>query len=120
MWNDKPYGEQKLTPGEDQLSMIPAWSVVLAIVVFVAFQYLFHGIMPHHRHDLLPMRLLTGYFWGTTFASYVLLIGYISRDVKRRRMPAALWMLVVVVMPGGIGAVVYFLLRQPLLTPCPH
>lgn len=120
MWNSKPDSEQKLATDEDQLSMVPAWSVVLAIIVFVSFQYLFHGIMPHHRHELLPMRLLTGYFWGTTFASYVLLIGYISRDVKRRKMPAALWMLVVVVMPGGIGAVVYFLLRQPLLTPCPH
>ena len=40
--------------------------------------------------------------------------------MKRRRMPAGLWMLIVVVMPGGIGAVVYFLLRQPLLSPCPH
>ena len=111
---------QRATADDDQLGMIPAWSVVLAIVVFVAIQYLFHGVMPHHKHELLTMRLLAGYFWGTTFASYVLLVGYVSRDVKRRRMPAGLWMLVVVVMPGGIGAVVYFLLRQPLLTPCPH
>jgi predicted amidophosphoribosyltransferase len=35
-------------------------------------------------------------------------------------MPAALWMLIVVLLPGGIGAVVYFLLRQPVLSPCPH
>ncbi len=76
--------------------------------------------MPHHKHELLPMRLLMGYSWGTAFASYVLLVGYVSRDVKRRRMPAALWMLIVVLMPGGIGAVVYFLLRQPLLRPCPQ
>ncbi len=106
--------------GEDQLSLIPLWSVVLAILIFGAFQYLFHGILPHHKHEMLPMRLLMGYSWGTAFASYVLLVGYVSRDVKRRRMPAALWMLIVVVMPGGIGAVVYFLLRQPLLSPCPH
>jgi hypothetical protein len=106
--------------GEDQLSLIPRWSVVLAIIVFGAVQYLFHGVMPHHKHELLPMRLLMGYSWGTAFASYVLLVGYVSRDVKRRRMPAALWMLIVVLMPGGIGAVVYFLLRQPLLRACPN
>lgn len=35
-------------------------------------------------------------------------------------MPAALWMLIVIMMPGGIGAVVYFLLRQPMLSRCPH
>jgi hypothetical protein len=50
----------------------------------------------------------------------VLLIGYVSRDVKRRGMSAKLWMLLVLVMPGGIGAVVYFLLRQPILSRCPN
>lgn len=109
-----------LPEGEDQLSLIPAWSVVLAVIVFAATQYLFHGVLPHHRHEMLPMRLLMGYSWGTALASYVLLVGYVSRDVTRRRMPRGLWMLIVLVMPGGIGAVVYFLLRQPLLRPCPH
>jgi hypothetical protein len=105
---------------EDDLSVIPAWSVVLAIAVFAAVQYLFHVVMPHHKHELLPMRLLMGYSWGTAFASYVLLVGYVSRDVRRRNMSAGLWMLIVVLMPGGIGAVVYFLMRQPLLSRCPH
>ena len=66
------------------------------------------------------MHLITGYITGTALASYVLLAGYVSRDVKRRGMSAPLWMLIVVVMPGGIGAVVYFLLRQPILIRCPH
>ena len=105
---------------EDQLSLIPAWSVILAIAVFGAVQYLFQVVMPHHRHEMLPMRIIMGYSWGTAFATYVLLIGYVSRDVKRRNMSAGLWMLVVIVMPGGIGAVVYFLLRQPILSRCPH
>src|SRR5260370_31775556 len=86
--------------GEDQLSMIPNWSVVLAIIVFGAVQYLFHGILPHHKHELLPMRLLMGYSWGTAFASYVLLVGYLSRDVRRRRMPAGVWVLIG---GGGVG-----------------
>lgn len=105
---------------DTDLSLIPAWSVVLSLVVFVAVQYLFHGVLPHHKHEMLPMRLLMGYSWGTAFASYVLLVGYVSRDVKRRGMAAGLWMLIVVLMPGGIGAIVYFLLRQPVLSRCPH
>src|SRR5712691_8328408 len=105
LWNQgSERSQENTTAGEDQLSMIPTWSVVLAIIVFGAVQYLFHGVLPHHKHELLP----------------VLLVGYVSRDVRRRRMPAGLWMLIVVVMPGGIGAVVYFLLRQPMMTPCPH
>lgn len=108
------------TEGDDALSILPAWSIALAILVFAAFQYLFHGVLPHQRHEMLPMRLLMGYSWGTAFASYVLLIGYVSRDVRRRKMSAGLWMLIVILMPGGIGAVVYFLLRQPILSRCPH
>lgn len=119
-WNRTPSRAEELAGTDDQLSMIPVWSVVLAIAVFAGVQYLFHGVMPHHKHEMLPMRLLMGYSWGTAFASYVLLVGYVSRDVKRRRMPAALWMLIVVLLPGGIGAVVYFILRQPILRQCPN
>lgn len=102
------------------LSMIPWWSVVLAVLAFAGAQYLIHFVLPHHKPEMLPMRLLMGYSWGTLFASYMLLIGYVSRDVRRRRMPAGLWMLIVTMMPGGIGAVVYFLLRQPMMSRCPH
>ncbi len=104
----------------DELSVIPAWSVVLSVLVFGAVQYLFHAVMPHQKHELLPLRLLMGYSWGTLFASYPLIVGYVSRDVRRRNMSAGVWMLIVVLMPGGIGAVVYFLMRQPLLSRCPH
>ncbi|HEY5381108.1 MAG TPA: zinc ribbon domain-containing protein [Acidobacteriaceae bacterium] len=107
--------------GDDELRMIPRWSIVLAIVLFVAIQYLFHSVMmPHHHREMLPMRVIVGYTWGALFASYALLLGYVSRDVKRRGMSAALWMLVCVVLPGGIGAVVYFMLRQPILSRCPN
>ncbi len=106
--------------GSDDLAMIPWWSVVLAIAAFAGMQFLFHGVLPHHKTEMLPMRLLMGYSWGTLVASYVLLVGYVSRDVKRRNMSGPLWMLIVILMPGGIGAVVYFLLRQPMLSRCPH
>src|SRR3569623_568041 len=106
--------------GDEDLKMLPRWSSALAIVAFVAMQYLFHFVMPHHNHELMPMRLLMGYWWGTLVASYILLVGYISRDVKRRGMSPGLWMLTSIVLPGGIGAVVYFLLRQPIVSRCPH
>src|ERR1700755_331535 len=106
--------------GDDELRMIPRWSMALAILLFAAMQYVFHVVMPHHKHELLPMRLMMSYAWGTMVASYALLLGYISRDTKRRDMSAKLWMLVCVVLPGGIGAVVYFILRQPIVSRCPN
>jgi Double zinc ribbon len=106
--------------GDDELRMIPQWSMVLAVALFIAMQYVFHVVMPHKKTELLPLRLMMSYAWGTLLASYALLLGYVSRDVKRRGMSPGLWMLMCVVLPGGIGAVVYFLLRQPVLSKCPN
>ena len=107
------------TAGDEELRMIPRWSMVLAVVLFAGMQYIFHIVMPHHKHELLPLRLMMGYAWGSLVASYALLLGYVSRDVRRRGMSAGLWMLVCVLLPGGIGAVLYFLLRQPEVSRCP-
>jgi Double zinc ribbon len=115
------------TNASDDLAMIPWWSVALAIVAFAGMQYIFFFYHPQHgpgpgppQRAFGPMHYLMAYSWGTLVASYVLLVGYVSRDVKRRNMQAGLWMLMVLLMPGGIGAVVYFLLRQPILSRCPH
>ena len=148
-------------PGQgDSLQMIPLWSMVLAVVVFLGSMYFFNRApapagprpaanpaaaasspgatsaasttatpapgqrRPQQREQRGPgqmaARLMFSYTTGAALASYVLLVGYVSRDVKRRHMSAPLWMLIVLVMPGGIGAIVYFLLRQPIMMRCPH
>src|SRR5450631_2988709 len=117
-WKRSPDIEQ--AGGDSELNLIPRWSIFLAAVVFLATQYLFHWYLPPGKPGMLPMRLMMSYSTGTALASYVLLIGYVSRDVKRRKMSAGLWVFLVILMPGGIGAVVYFLLRQPVLTRCPN
>jgi hypothetical protein len=89
-WNRSVSRSEEAFTSDDHLSMIPMWSVILAIAIFAGVQYLFHVVMPHHKPEMLPMRLLMSYSWGTAFASYVLLVGYVSRDVKRRRMSAGL------------------------------
>jgi hypothetical protein len=118
--SSEPRQSSNTEPGDDELRMIPRWSMLLALLLFAGMQYIFHGVMPHHKQEMLPLRLMMGYAWGTLVASYALLLGYVSRDVKRRGMSAGLWMLVCVVLPGGIGAVVYFMLRQPVLSRCPN
>ncbi len=107
--------------GDGELQMIPHWALVLALAVFVGVQFFFLHVMPApRRHEMIPMRLLMSFTYGAAVASYILLIGYISRDARRRNMSAKLWILLAIVIPGFIGAVVYFLLRQPLLSRCPN
>jgi hypothetical protein len=124
----------------DSLRMIPLWSVVLAILVFFGTMYFLNMAGPAPPADAARRnnspaqqqqrrrvggeagRLMFSYTTATALASYILLVGYVSRDVRRRNMPVAPWMLIVVVTlgAGGIGAIVYFLLRQPIMMRCPN
>jgi hypothetical protein len=120
-WQVDSQSRPDVDAGGDDLKMIPLWSVILSLVVFTGIQVVnFWGrqnSVPHRGNPV--MHVIGSYSWGAALASYVLLIGYISRDVKRRNMSPGIWMLIVLVMPGGIGAIVYFLLRQPMMTRCP-
>ncbi len=58
---------------------------------------------------------------GLAGACYLLLIGYINRDAKRRGMSplrfGRLWRLFI---PNALGIILYFVLRQPLRGACPQ
>jgi len=106
----------------DEFRLIPRWAIAGALLAFAATQYYFWIVLPEHGHHParvpVPLRFYLILSWGALAALYVLMIGYISNDAPRRGMSARLWM-VCVVMPGGVGAVLYFLLRQPITATCP-
>jgi hypothetical protein len=106
----------------DELRLIPRWSIAAGLLAFALVEYYFWVILPAHRQhpSALPfaLRVYLLASWGALAALSVLIIGYISNDAPRRGMSARLWMICVVI-PGGIGAALYFLLRQPILAACP-
>ena len=65
---------------------------------------------------LVPMVILG----GTVMACYVLMIGYISGDARRRGMNHLGWMLLAIVVPNALGIVLYFVLRKPRTLHCPE
>ena len=50
----------------------------------------------------------------------VLLIGYVNGDARRRGMRYVLWTLIALLIPDLVGVIIYFLVREPLLYPCPN
>jgi hypothetical protein len=50
--------------------------------------------------------------------SYVLFVGYVYRDSKRRGMRPVMWTLLVIFIPNMIGFILYFILRDPILQGC--
>jgi double zinc ribbon protein len=102
--------------------LIPWWSVAAAITAFAAIEYYMWAVLPSQRHHPGPplgFRIYFNLSFGLLAALYFLMVGYVSKDAPRRAMSARFWMLICFVMPGGIGAVLYFLLRQPLVSRCP-
>ncbi|HUA98390.1 MAG TPA: zinc ribbon domain-containing protein [Terracidiphilus sp.] len=102
--------------------MIPNWSIVAASLAFLLVEYYFWFIAPGNRHhpaSALGFRIYFNLSWGMLAALYFLMVGYVSKDAPRRAMSTRFWMLICFVMPAGIGAVLYFLLRQPEVSRCP-
>jgi hypothetical protein len=112
---------QSISVNDDE-RMIPVWSIVVAFATFVLVEYYFWLVLPKqwpHSPSPLGFQLYFNISWGILTALYFLMVGYVSKDAPRRAMSSRFWMLACFVMPGGIGAVLYFLLRQPLVSCCP-
>ncbi|HZC44657.1 MAG TPA: hypothetical protein VE195_10805 [Acidobacteriaceae bacterium] len=59
-----------------------------------------------------------GLLAGTFIAIWLLCLGYVYADARRRAMPAVLWVLIAILIPNLLGFLLYFALRRPLGSPC--
>jgi len=111
---------QSIAVNDDE-RMIPAWSIVVAAAAFLLVEYYFWLVLPgqQNHHPPIGFRIYFNLSWGVLAALYFLMVGYVSKDAPRRAMSRRFWILICFVMPGGIGAVLYFLLRQPMVSRCP-
>ncbi|MGA3009587.1 MAG: zinc ribbon domain-containing protein [Terracidiphilus sp.] len=111
---------ESITVNEDT-RLIPVWSIVAAVAAFVLVEYYFWMVLPtqQNHHPPLGFHIYFSLSWGVLAALYFLMVGYVSRDAPRRAMSTRFWIAICFVMPGGIGAVLYFLLRQPEVSRCP-
>jgi hypothetical protein len=118
----------------DEFRIVPRWLKILCILLYLIA--LTVGIIVVHvnpevrpaelRDDVAVATLaVIGMITGVSIflAAFILMLGYVYRDAKRRGMNPALWTLLVLVLsPGyvGIGFIIYFLIRDPLPYPCPR
>ena len=106
---------------KDELSIVSTWVYFLAVAVF-ASMFVLITVLIHKDHNAPPfaLRLLLAAMAGTVLGCYVVLIGYINRDAARRGMSRLLWTLIAVLIPNGLGIVLYFVLRKPRAANCPQ
>ena len=63
---------------------------------------------------------LAGLVFGLLIALWLMALGYVYGDARRRAMKPVLWMLVCLLFPNLLGFLLYFVMRQPIALPCGH
>ena len=105
----------------DELRFIPAWAQVLAGLGLILIPIAFTTVLGHDpKAPPFWGRVALGILCGIFVSCYVLLIGYVNGDAERRGMKRLVWTLLAIFVPNGLGIILYFLLRQPLPSSCPH
>jgi len=101
--------------------LVARWAWILAAVAFLGMQFVFNVVVAR-QSDAPPawVRILMGLLVGLILTCYILLIGYVNRDSGRRGMSRVLWTTVSVLVPNGLGIILYFILRQPVIGNCPQ
>jgi len=104
--------------------LIPWPARVIATLVYLAAVALIVGFLfqqkPEPYNWPLVAKVPFAIFVPLPGTILVLLIGYVYADAKRRKMRYVLWTLLATFIPQAIGIILYFILRDPLPSPCPN
>ena len=107
---------------QEELTVIPRSAWAIAAVCYAGFVALAWWVLIPQDPNLAPWPL-----WGRAafaggiplFAAvYVLLVGYVAGDARRRGMRYVMWTLLAIFIPNAIGIILYFILRDPPLRKC--
>ena len=107
-------------------AMVPKaakWTAVvvcLAIACLAATFFLLPALAERNGTAFLVMVpvFLAALVGVALVGAYILLIGYVCGDARRRGMNHVLWTLLAIFIPNAIGIILYFLLREPVPVPC--
>jgi hypothetical protein len=108
----------------EELRVIPmvAWLIAIVVVVCTEFLLLRFAFADDANVRNWPFSAQVGLstFTALIVAAYILLVGYIGRDARRRGMRPVLWTLIAIFVPNAIGIILYFFMREPIMSTCPR
>jgi len=97
--------------------LIPTEAKILAAFVFVALPAFLFFFFDERK--TIGLRSAMGAGIGAIIAAaFILLVGYVFADSSRRGMSPIPWTALALLIPNGVGFVLYFLLRKPIQHAC--
>ena len=106
----------------EQIRIISSIAWLLAVLAALCtFSLVFFVAIPRDpkvHHWSLIGQVSISFFSAAFIFIWVLLIGYINADARRRGMRYIMWTLLAIFVPNSIGIILYFVLRDPLLVAC--
>jgi len=103
---------------KNNLSIIPKpiWAIAILAYLGVFIGLITIAIPQFPKTSDVPRggQIALGLFAAAIPAVYILLLGYIYGDAKRRGMRQWLWVLLAIFIPNAIGIILYFVLRDPM------
>ena len=107
-----------MTPAVRSQKVIPIGAWITAGIVFVLGFLLISLFVVRISDAPVPIRVLMPIVMPLALAGYTVLIGYVYGDARRRGMRYVMWTLLAIFLVNGIGIILYFILREPLLAYC--
>jgi hypothetical protein len=97
--------------------------LAVAIIPAIGFAVGAHTGRMHHHLPPPPLAAfgLFGFLiLGCFVALWLLCLGFVYGDARRRAMPAVPWTLLALFVPNLLGFLFYFVMRRPIGSPCPQ
>jgi RNA polymerase subunit RPABC4/transcription elongation factor Spt4 len=109
-----------MTPVIPRQRVIPSGGWLAAGIVSVVFGLLTSFVVTLAGDMPWPLKLIIPILLPLMLGGYTLLVGYVYGDARRRGMRYVMWTLLAIFLANGIGIILYFILREPLLVYCPR
>jgi RNA polymerase subunit RPABC4/transcription elongation factor Spt4 len=108
----------------EELRIIPRTAWILAITFYLILANLSYFVLTVNdkriQHWPVEGRFAFSYGIFLLAVVWIALIGYVHADAKRRGMRYIMWTCLAILVPDGIGIILYFALRDPMPRNCPR
>jgi hypothetical protein len=106
-----------------EIRIVPRVAWVIAVLVYLQLVVILMLATAHDpKMQTWPSWALAAFrgLLPLVLVPYVALIGYVNADSRRRGMRSLMWTLLAIFIPNALGIILYFVLREPMMTPCPQ